>query len=486
MIKRFQRGLLGSVCALVVASCSSPTVQLTTRQTAAAPRRVIVELYDTDETASAPLGRTDGAAPAPWIALLGQYITVDRDLGCAVPSLTDGRRRRLIGGTLQPTWAFDDLRNFARSDKATERIAGVFTDPTLDLGDPDPEPGHDYTAAGVKKLLNVEALHRRYGNGEGVLLAVVDSGVRHTGAFRFDSSLGWSFSPSSHPVGAAVARSHANMVVYDALLSAPGATIADYVIGSSATSRVAACALSQLRAQLASTPPPSYKAVVVVNAWGLAHDAAAEPLPNASPDCVPGDPRLFSDNVHQNPCHPLFRAVGALALTTDVVFAAGNDPTPLSPQMKCTSTTGSVRGPNSHPLVLTVGAVNLDGEYLGTSVGPGEWATAKPDLVGIAGFLGSGVFGPQSNDNDSSAAAGVVAGVVTAMRSIDLGQTPAELRETLIKSAEPLTAAEWDCRFGAGRIQVPTPSSLTAETSSGNQRRSPSRRHEPTRGLFRP
>lgn len=79
--------------------------------------------------------------------------------------------------------------------------------------------------------------------------------------------------------------------------------------------------------------------------------------------------------------------------------------------------TGNISGANSLPSVLTVAGVNGQLHALTqSSFGPGALATDKPDVASFGGFSGSGI-GTHVNDNGTSAAAGVAAGLVAALRS---------------------------------------------------------------------
>jgi hypothetical protein len=161
----------------------------------------------------------------------------------------------------------------------------------------------------------------------------------------------------------------------------------------------------------------------------------------------------------------------------DLIFAAGNcgEPTPLP---RCgegwTGPGHSILGVNAHPSVLTVGAVRADGVPIGMSAqGPGglaaRWdardttgkkrAEEKPDLCAPSGF--------RENDDASlvntgtSAAAGVMAGVVAALRSQELAinrspRPPEEMRELLRCTARKASGQQtpWDPRLGFGIVDA--------------------------------
>ena len=105
----------------------------------------------------------------------------------------------------------------------------------------------------------------------------------------------------------------------------------------------------------------------------------------------------------------------------DVVFCAGNCGA-FCPDGRCgpndTGPGRSILGAASHPLVISVGAVRVDKMWIGySSQGPGQpnLSSDKPDICAPSGFA-------ENHDNaatniGTSAASGVVAGVVAALRT---------------------------------------------------------------------
>ncbi|TDH59408.1 hypothetical protein E2C06_27455 [Dankookia rubra] len=148
---------------------------------------------------------------------------------------------------------------------------------------------------------------------------------------------------------------------------------------------------------------------VLVNAWGVW---------DTSQDVPPPNPLNYARNID----HALNRHVAALdGKGVDQVFAAGNCGQ-FCPPMRCGPLNRgpgrSIHGANSHPQVLTVGAVRSDGLWVGYSAeGPGTLAAAKPDLC--APTLFREVLVPFNGEDNSgtSAACGVAAGVVAAARA---------------------------------------------------------------------
>jgi subtilisin family serine protease len=143
-----------------------------------------------------------------------------------------------------------------------------------------------------------------------------------------------------------------------------------------------------------------------------------------------------------DPNHPTSVTVGTLAdLGADIVFAAGNcGPTPVAGCVPNAQRT--IYGANSHPKVLTVGAVGLDQLAAGySSRGTGHLTPQKPDIGAYSDFVGSTKFG--ATDSGTSAAAPVAAGVLATLRSsmpfdpANPSTFPAVLRDRLVQKAEP-------------------------------------------------
>jgi subtilisin family serine protease len=213
---------------------------------------------------------------------------------------------------------------------------------------------------------------------------------------------------------------------------------------------------------------------VLVNAWGVSNPSIYE--------------RLADRNIGyaDNPDHFLINDMPKLAdQGIDVVFAAGNCGEPC-PQRKCGADDcgpgRSIHGLNAHPSVLTVGAVTVDGRPIGLSAqGPGrlaknwvasksaeKWrvkdtrlkdntlATEKPDLCAPSHFGDSDDM--RSANTGTSAAAGVAAGIIAALRSISDYKSlpPSDIRHALRQGAKDASGTkEWDARLGYGVINVP-------------------------------
>jgi hypothetical protein len=275
------------------------------------------------------------------------------------------------------------------------------------------------------------------GTGAGVLVGVVDSGFIHghrrphkctdTGALPcLDENL-------SFPQGIAgqAGAGHGAMVAYDVTITAPDVTLADLVLPQGNSWLCDAAALHErLVPAIQGGLFSRYKGAVLVNAWQI-YDPSA-----------PGG-KEFND-----PAHPLNRTISALdALGVDVVFAAGNCG-PGSSLADCTVKGETIYGSNSHPGVLTVGAATLGAETAAagySAIGPGQpgLSRMKPDLLGLSDFIGSRLWGANRPDTHTSAATGLVAGIVAAYRSAypydpkDASTHPSAVRDVMRRKSEP-------------------------------------------------
>lgn len=203
--------------------------------------------------------------------------------------------------------------------------------------------------------------------------------------------------------------------------------------------------LDHIEASSAASGRP--EAWVLVNAWGV-YDRTQD----------------LDDqyNYGKNPAHPLnAEMTRASRIGADVVFAAGNCGQ-FCPSARCGPNDygpgRSIHGANAHPDVLTVGAVRTDGLWLGyASQGPGMIAPGKPDLCAPSGFAEVGDSSAYGSNTGSSAACGMAAGVVAALRGLTGPDavSPAELRDVLRNTAwRPAATPAWDGRRGHGVIQA--------------------------------
>ncbi len=204
---------------------------------------------------------------------------------------------------------------------------------------------------------------------------------------------------------------------------------------------------------------------VLVNAWATFLRESESPLGSYTEN-IPSPP----------PLHPFTKLIEeAVESGIDVVFCAGN-----CGMGDLTGRCGSLRGPrrsiwgaNAFHRVLTVGAVNTDRRWLEySSQGPGPTNLGKnpgkdnlkPDLCGPSEFIND--VPPATLNAGTSAASGVVAGVVAALRSRWPSQlvSPEKLIQILNENTQQLANTTWDPNYGYGIINVrKTVERLTAD-----------------------
>ena len=294
-------------------------------------------------------------------------------------------------------------------------------------------------------------------------LAEVVSGFRYGGGFPLRLIGGPPVDPGEAPP-----TGHGTMVARNALALAPQARIWDFpmipkritdVKGYVSWAFVAfvwlttVISLHQAKSKILQRPVRPW---VVSNAWGI-------------PDRRFEIPRGTYTTTPSNPFNLLVEVANDL-LHVDQVYAAGNCGQ-FCPVGRCGPNDRgpgrSIWGANSHPKVLTVGAVRADGIWLGySSQGPGQpqfveapAVNMKPDLCAPSQFV---------DDDDAafvssgtSAACGIAAGALAALRSAGgpaanaATVTPNALRALLRTTAnqtEPGPA--WNIRLGYGILDL--------------------------------
>jgi len=308
--------------------------------------------------------------------------------------------------------------------------------------------------------------------GSGVNVVVIDDGfdrrqVRHFGGGLVN--LGSGSNPTVQAGG--TRRGHGMMIVRNIMDAAPDATFYDVPLIplkiSNVTSFIghALSAFIQLELLIGFLRvlniPPWNGPWIIVNAWSIFDRTTEQPL---------GD-------YTENPNHPLNITVNDMVNDgLDFVFAAGNCGQ-FCPDRRCgDSDIGpghSIYGANSHPRVITTGAVRTDTRWIGSSSqGPGQplLSPSKPDLCAPSYFreVGDAFVGnlsePYVGDTGSpyiastgtSAACGLTAGIVAAIRSrwTQTVVTPDRLRTVLNQTARKTEGPNWNERLGNGIIDV--------------------------------
>jgi Subtilase family len=324
--------------------------------------------------------------------------------------------------------------------------------------------------AAAQRLLGVDSLRsHNETDGDGVNVVVVDQGLDQNGLVG-NYKGGWTVNnvppgtTPSPPPGSS-RRSHGMMIAHNILQVAPKVALFDLPLAPWKISNipgflsVADAAFRSMRADIArykssgQWPGPW----ILVNPWGI-FDTKSDLHP----------PHDYIRNRH----HAFNRLVADVVHDgIDVVFAAGNCGQ-FCPDNRCGGRDKgpghSIWGANSHPDVLTVGAVRSDGMWLGySSQGPGQSsldlptgrrpnrAHDKPDLCASSQFC-------EHNDafttnTGTSASCALATGVVAALRSkwTDVTQvTPAKLKKLLVDTARRSGGPRWDGRLGHGILDA--------------------------------
>jgi serine protease AprX len=290
------------------------------------------------------------------------------------------------------------------------------------------------TIADVANYLGASSLWAHGYKGDGVVVGVVDGGITAHGrpvvAGESPRIHGVTNGyPSNWGTTAAAWGDHGNMCATDVLGMAPDARIYDIRIsnGNAISAALAGFQWAINQHRVDGTPH------ILTNSWGIFQES--------------WDPAYARD-----PNHPFTRkVVEAINEGIIVLFAAGNCGANC-PDGRCASDSGpgrSIWGANSHPAVMTVGAVNLHEQLAGySSQGPGALSASKPDFCSITHFRG--YFG---SDSGTSAATPVTAGIVALMKQARPALTHAEAKDALIRTAKDIGPAGWDQHSGQGIIR---------------------------------
>jgi len=322
-------------------------------------------------------------------------------------------------------------------------------------------------------LTRSKVLEQRGLTGNGVNIVVIDEGFDATKVRNFGGGL--IYRPTTQP-GLTVqpggtTRGHGLMMIRNIIDAAPDATFYDVPLIPPRISNVtgfvadALGAFTQLRLIIGFLRqlgiPPWNGPWMLVNAWSIFNRSTEHPH---------GD---YTENPH----HPLNVIIDEMVDDgIDFVFAAGNCGQ-FCPDRRCgrldVGPGSSIFGANSHPRVLTTGAVRTDARWVGSSSeGPGQLrlSTRKPDLCAPSFFreVGDASLGnlskpfvgdtgtPYTASTGTSAACGLTAGIVGAIRSGWDQSTvrPDRLRYVLNKMARKTEGPGWNERLGHGIIDV--------------------------------
>lgn len=294
--------------------------------------------------------------------------------------------------------------------------------------------------ADVANYLGVSDVWAAGFRGAGIVVGVVDSGITAQGRpvkagetpRRIPRVIGgW---PTADWGTESKWGQHGNMCATDVLGMAPEAQIFDLRISGGADSPATISRALQAfqwaidRHKLDGTPH------ILTNSWGIFRET-------------------WDTTYARNPNHPFTRkVVEALDEGILVLFAAGNCGD-TCPDGRCGTDIGpgsSIWGANSHPRVMTVGAVNKNEEFVGySSQGPGALDPNKPDFCSVTHF--TGYF---TSDSGTSAATPILAGAVALLKQAVPGATQDGIKNALRNTAKDIGPAGFDQHSGAGIVRI--------------------------------
>lgn len=382
-------------------------------------------------------------------------------------------------------WGGSRTSRAARKLIKKKNVVGVYTDPAIvphgvcTRANSRNPVRHRGTYRNVQQLLHKDLLQQHGMTGNGVWLAILDSGVntdfltQRTGP-GFEQGIELDFdADKSHSLVKGVkpgeaCKEHGTVMAFDAWITAPEYTLLDFPIlklcqsdedeQGDFTSQFAAgflfdaCAIYCKLIDLLKEYKEDKPRLVVNNSWGVKHLRGQ--------DARRGHPMNYSYNF----AHPFNRIVRHLAAAgADILFSAGNcgETRPNGVEDPC-SRRGphTIYGANSHPDVLSIGAVTVNQHRIGySSRGYGALSCSKPDVCCYAHFRGAEVPGTYANgriDVGTSTASAVASGVVTAIRSQYPPDKlpPRELRKLIRKTANKLDMPGYEQNYGYGILDV--------------------------------
>ncbi|MFI5014971.1 MAG: S8 family serine peptidase [Hyphomicrobiales bacterium] len=318
---------------------------------------------------------------------------------------------------------------------------------------------------GARLLTGSEHLRTKGLAGTGVNVVVVDTGIDRTQIANFGG--GWV--PPGGPAPGSLHFGHGPMMVRNILDAAPQATLYDVPLiplridDVDAFIYMALCVMLGVISDIVFLKQfePWSGPWVLVNAWAVYDRSSEVPLGDYTADIT----------------HPFNVLTGfAVGQGIDVVFAAGNCGQ-FYPDNRCgvcdRGPGSSIYGANSHPQVITTGAVRTDVRWLGTSSqGPGAIDPCKPDLCAPSNFREDqnaftgntaepyvGLTGsPFIASTGTSAACGVTAGIVAALRSNPQWDpatvSPSQMKQVLMNTARKTEALGRNDHLGYGIINA--------------------------------
>jgi hypothetical protein len=291
------------------------------------------------------------------------------------------------------------------------------------------------TIADVAQYLGVDQIWGGGIRGTGIVIGIVDGGITAVGRPVKPAESGTAkvarviggWPTADWGTTAAAWSNHGNMTSTDALGMAPDAQVYDIRIsdGDAVSNALAGFQWAIDQHRLNGTPQ------ILSNSWGV----------------FSGVSQYATD-----PNHPFTRkVVEAINEGILMLFAAGNCGG-TCPDGRCASSGPgqSIWGANGHPLVMSVGAVNKNEQFVGySSQGPASLDPQKPDFCSITHF--QGYF---ASDSGTSAATPIAAGVVALLKQSTPTATQDQIKQLLKDTAKDIGPAGWDQHSGAGIIRA--------------------------------
>ncbi len=370
-----------------------------------------------------------------------------------------------------PAW-FDAFRGIVLRNLTQTFAGNGFTDVGADPGGyvtdhyhPGPDGAAFSTRREARRLLGVDRLPADVDEAARarprVNVVIIDQGLNKDALPKDNWGGGWAYkkgSPTEEILpGTAEPRSHGMTIARNILNIAPSAMLYDFPVipperihSATLFAHQAHVAYEVMRATIALLRQRErwQGPWILVNAWAVANRKSEYPLGDYTEDTHPWG-------------HPLNKAVGrAVADRIDVVFAAGNCGQ-FCPNANCGAGDRgpgqSIWGANSHPAVLTVGAVLTNEKWIGySSQGPGQFRLTreKPDLCAPSHFC-------EPNDasvvnTGTSTACALTAGALAVLRSKwdTNAVSTADMKFHLAAAARRPTGSETNGRVGAGILDV--------------------------------
>lgn len=285
----------------------------------------------------------------------------------------------------------------------------------------------------VARYLGVDRIWKKGIRGNDIVIGICDDGVN---ALTYDIVIdGWSPEKCKRW---GTEGGHGNMTASDAIGMCPEAKIFDIGIFKNPPGGL-------LTDQgLISNALAGFQ-------WAIDHfkkDGTPQILSNSWGFYQEGDPDITRNYNH----FFTLKVVEAIREGIIVCFSAGNCGE-FCPANGCGSDTGpgrSIWGANGHPDVITVGAANIKGEWVGySSQGPAALCSEKPDFCGITHFKGY-----NNPDTGTSAATPIVAGVIGLLKCAKPDRTHAQIKAALQKTAKDIGNPGFDSNAGYGIIRA--------------------------------